>query len=89
MDIQNLKQTYPIETVADLLKLQLHTNDEGQMKGNCPVCKSENGELEIFPKNGGFMCRKTIGGNGGDQIALVAHIKEISMKDAHQWLQEV
>jgi DNA primase len=79
-----LKQRYTIEQVAQLLDLSLKRSGE-TFRGPCPACGS-GGEraIVITPSKGLFFC--WAGHEGGDLIALAAHIRKTDAKGAAEWL---
>ena len=84
LDFVALKEQLPIDRAIDLLGLELKQRN-GQWRGPCPACQS-GGEraLVITPAKNAFYC---FGGRiGGDVIALAAHIRVCSMKDAAAFL---
>ena len=86
IDFQHLKQTIKIDSVFALLGLQLKQSGE-QWRGACPACKSGGDRtLVVTPSKAAFYCFAAK--QGGDVIALVAHIKGISMKEAAAFLAE-
>lgn len=80
VDFAALKERVAIDDVLSDLGLQMK-HHAGQWRGPCPTCKTGgNRALVITPEKSAFYC---FGGrNGGDVIALVAHIRGLSMKDA-------
>jgi DNA primase len=84
IDFEKVKADNAIEDVADALKLVMKASNN-QFRGPCPACQAGGDRaLVITPAKGAFYCfgaRK-----GGDQIALVAHILNLPMKDAADWL---
>lgn len=80
LDFGEVKSRASIEDVATMLGLKLIKNGS-QLRGPCPACNA-GGEraLVITPEKGLHYCfaKKA----GGDQLALAAHIKNISVKDA-------
>jgi DNA primase len=84
IDFDAVKQQYTIDDTAAALKLVM-TPGTNQMRGPCPACKAGGDRaLVITPAKSVFYCfgaRK-----GGDQLALVAHIRDCSVKDAAEWL---
>lgn len=80
VDFAALKERVAIDDVLSDLGLQMK-HHAGQWRGPCPACKSGgNRALVITPGKSAFYC---FGGRtGGDVIALVAHIRDLSMKDA-------
>ena len=80
VDFSELKTRISIESVAQMLGLNLRQTGS-QLRGPCPVCKTGGDRaLVITPSRGLFYCFAAK--SGGDQIALAAHIKNISAKDA-------
>jgi DNA primase len=58
-----------------------------QLRGTCPCGQSEDPRaLALTPSKGLWFCH---GGQvGGDVIGLVAHVLELSQKDAAEWLAD-
>ena len=86
VDFAVLKDEMPIEKAIDRLGLTMKQRN-GQWRGPCPACKA-GGEraLVVTPSKRAFYC---FGGRvGGDVIALAAHIRDCSMKDAALFLVE-
>jgi DNA primase len=84
VDFAELKTRVSIEQAMQMLglKLVLHSN---QYRGVCPACKTGGDRaLIVTPAKGLFYCfaKKT----GGDVIALTAHIRGSSVKDAAEEL---
>ena len=80
IDFAELKKSATMERTLEFLRLQ--TKQEGsQLRAPCPAC-AHGGDraIVITPSKQMFYCfaKKT----GGDAIALVAHIRGISVKDA-------
>lgn len=84
VDFAELKTRVSIEDAVNLLGLALKPHGL-QKRGGCPTCKA-GGEraLVVTPSKGLFYCfaQKT----GGDQIALVAHIKACTLSEAASFL---
>jgi DNA primase len=86
VDFSELKQRASIEDVASMLRLNLKPGNN-QLRGPCPHCNSGGDRaLVITPAKGAFYC--FAGHKGGDAIALVAHIRNVSVKDAAQEIAE-
>ncbi len=86
IDFQHLKQTIKIDSVFALLGLSLKQSGE-QWRGACPACKSGGDRtLVVTPNKAAYYCFAAK--QGGDVIALVAHIKTIGMKEAAAFLAE-
>lgn len=83
VDFQKVKDANPFETVIEKLGLDLKQQKNGY-RGRCPTCDGGLRALAVTP-NKGFYCFDA--GLGGDQIALVAHIRGCSVKDGATWLQ--
>ena len=84
VDFQVLKQNVKIEDAVALLALKANQYGD-QMRGACPACKSGGDRaLVITASKSVFYCFAA--GEGGDVIALTAHIKGISMKEAAEFL---
>jgi len=84
IDFQELKKSVAIEDAVSVLGLTLKQS-AGQLRGACPVCKTgSDRSLVITPAKQAFYCFGS--GQGGDVIALVAHVKACSMKEAAQFL---
>lgn len=86
VDFLHLKQAVKIDSVFALLGLPLKQAAE-QWRGACPACKSGGDRtLVVTPNKAAFYCFAAK--QGGDVIALVAHIKAIGMKEAAAFLAE-
>lgn len=76
-------------TILDaLIMLDLYPKAEnGQLRCACPACDSgDDRAIVVTPEKGVFYCHETK--QGGDCIALVAHVKGVGMKDAALMLDE-
>lgn len=84
IDFAVLKERLTIEQVVSMLDLKLKSSNK-QLRGACPSCKS-GGEraLVVTPERQAYYCFADQ--KGGDLIQLAAHIKDISVKDAAQFL---
>jgi CHC2 zinc finger len=86
IDFQTLKQEIRIEEAMPLLGLT-PSQFSDQMRSPCPACKSGGDRaLVITASKSVFYCFAS--GQGGDVIALTAHIKGIGMKEAAAFLAE-
>jgi len=84
IDFAALKQQYPIDQVSCLVGLSLKPSGE-QLRGKCPACDSDNERtLVVTPSNNIFYCHDAK--EGGDQIALVSHIRGVGMKQAAEFI---
>jgi DNA primase len=86
IDFATLKQRVAIETMLPPLQLEMREAN-GQFRGPCPVCQSGGKRaLVVTPAKSAFYC---FGGHiGGDVIALVAHVRDCSMKQAAEFLAD-
>src|ERR1700712_478258 len=84
VDFQEIKQRVSIEDAVKMLGLQMKPGNN-QLRGPCPACK-EGGDraLVITPSKSAFYCFADK--KGGDQIALVAHIQGMAVRDAALFL---
>jgi DNA primase len=78
LDFQAIKDAVTLEAVINLLQLPVKKSN-GQYRCECPVHEGNSRGLAITPGKG-FFCFSTK--NGGDQIALYAHVKGCSNYDA-------
>lgn len=84
IDFAAVKEAVSIEEAVRKLGLQT-VKSANQLRGVCPTCKSGDPRaLAITPNKGLYFCFSAQ--TGGDQIALAAHIKGISNKEAAEWL---
>lgn len=77
VDFEQIKQRVTMEEAAALLGLQL-IGGSAQKKAECPKCESKS--LAINTDRRIFFCHSAK--VGGDVISLVAHCKDLSVKDA-------
>lgn len=84
VDFAEVKASHPIETVIERLGLKMIKRGE-QLRGPCPACnKGGDRALVVTPSKGAFYCFADQ--TGGDVIALVAHIRGQTMKQAASWI---
>lgn len=87
INFEQVKSRVSIEDSARLLGLELKYVSDTQYRGPCPRCKAGGDRaLVITHTRGLFYC--FAGRLGGDQIALAAHVKNISVKDAAEFLNQ-
>lgn len=80
VDFAELKEKVPIQDVLPILGIA-GAGNSAQWRGPCPACESGGDRaLVVTPAKKAYYCFATR--KGGDVIALVAHVKGISMKDA-------
>ena len=86
IDFADLKTRISIESVIPILDLSLK-QQSNQYRGPCPACDSESDRtLVITPSKEAFYCFSAK--DGGDVIALVAHILGKSMKEAAAYISD-
>jgi len=84
VDFGALKERVTIEQAVGILGLSLKNNGH-QLRGPCPAClQGGDRALVVTPAKGLFYCFSKRA--GGDQIALAAHIRGITVKDAAAFL---
>lgn len=83
IDFQALKQAVSFADAVDKLGLELKPSGN-QMRGVCPACKAGGDRALVVTEGKGFFCFAAQ--KGGDVIALAAHILDVSVKDAAQFL---
>jgi DNA primase len=79
IDFAELKERVSIEDVFPMLDLEMQQKGD-QWRGPCPACDSRDRTLVVTSSKQSFYCfaaRK-----GGDLIALVAHVRDLGMRDA-------
>ena len=79
IDFAEVKAGCSIEQAAKLLDLKA-TEERSQLRASCPVCSGGPRAIVITPAKNLFHCFLSTA--GGDQIALVSHVKSVSQKDA-------
>lgn len=84
IDFEALKASTTIEQTAKLLGLELKQAGQS-LRGKCPACNTDDPRsLVITPAKGAFYCFAEK--KGGDLIALAAHIRGESVKEAASFL---
>jgi DNA primase len=85
IDFAALKEKVSIGQCVQMLDLRMKGND--QLRSGCPACRSGGDRaLAVNVSKGSFYCFAD--GKGGDQIALVAHIRGVSQREAAQEIAE-
>jgi hypothetical protein len=80
VDFADVKARCSIEQAATFLGLQC-TEERAQLRASCPACGNGGPRaIVITPAKNLFHCFPSKA--GGDQIALVSHVKGVSQKDA-------
>lgn len=79
VDFQELKQRISISQVVQMLGLKMK-GAGAQLRGPCPACNNGGDRALAVNTGGKYYCFADK--KGGDQIALVAHIRGLSNKDA-------
>jgi hypothetical protein len=83
LDFDAIKQRVSLEDAMKMLGLVMKPSNN-QFRGPCPTCKDGGPRTLVITPGKGFYCFTAKA--GGDQIALVAHIKGVSAKEAAQFL---
>lgn len=83
VDFAELKARMSIEEAVQLLNIDMHRRGD-QLRSSCPHCGGGDRTLVVTPSKGVYFCFKD--GKGGDLIALAAHVREESVKDAAMFL---
>lgn len=85
IDFAALKEAFDFDDAIEFLRLDL--SPEGNaLRGKCPACNKGGARTLIVTPGRGFFCHAAK--KGGDQIALIAHVKGIGMRDAGELVQE-
>jgi DNA primase len=80
IDFADVKARCSIELAAKFLGLQT-TEERSQLRAPCPACGNGGPRASVItPAKNLFHCFPSKA--GGDQIALVSHVKGVSQKDA-------
>jgi DNA primase len=86
LDFAKLKEHVRIESVVGLLALDM-TQKGAQWRGECPTCKSGGPRaLAVNTDKQSYYCFAE--GKGGDIIALTAHIRGLSQRDAAELIEK-
>lgn len=84
MDFQLIKSRVAIEDAIPFLGLNLKRTTNGQLRGKCPACDSDNDRaLVVTPSRGAYCFNEK---RGGDVLWLVSHVKGIGVRQAAQEL---
>ncbi len=78
-DFAAIKAAYSFANIIDKLGLELKQSGN-QWRGECPACKTGGDRALVITEGKGYYCHSAK--QGGDQLALYAHIRDISIKDA-------
>ena len=84
LDFDALKKAVTFEQAIGLLALQVKRHSGTQWRGACPSCKTGGDRALVITEGKGFFCFAERA--GGDVIALVAHVRDCSAKDAAAFL---
>lgn len=83
LDFNEVKSRVSLADTLNMLGLELTKRGDGY-RGTCPACEgSSDRALVVTPSKGWYCFHAKV---GGDQIALVSHIKGIPAKEAAQFL---
>ena len=84
LDFEEIKRRVSLTQAAQLLALQLTKSGPNQMRGACPACKGGGPRALVITEQKGWYCFSAQ--TGGDVIALAAHIRGCSVKEAAKLL---
>jgi DNA primase len=79
IDFAELKEQVGIEDVFPMLELDMKQKGD-QWRGTCPACDSSDRTLVVTTSKQSFYCFSAK--KGGDLISLVAHVRDVGMRDA-------
>jgi DNA primase len=79
VDFDELKAKTSFEKIVGLLGLALKRSGN-QWRGSCPRCNSGGDRALVVTEGKGYFCFSEK--QGGDQLALVAHIRDCSVMEA-------
>lgn len=86
MDFAAIKARIAIEDAIPFLGLTLKRTTNGQLRGKCPACDSDNDRaLVVTPGKGAYCFNEK---RGGDVLWLVSHVKGIGVRQAAQELAD-
>lgn len=85
VDFAELKARTSFGKTLEVLGLSLKQQGN-QWRGPCPTCNKGGDRALVVTEGKGYFCFADA--KGGDQIALVAHILELSVKDAASHLAQ-
>jgi hypothetical protein len=85
IDFAEVKLAVSIEQAAERLGLKL-TRSGNQLRGSCPVHGGSDRALVLTPAKNLFCCFAAGNPQGGDQLALVAHVRNCAVQEAAAWL---
>lgn len=83
-DFDAVKREVSIEQAAQKLGLELKKSGMAQFRCACPACPNAGPRALVITPAKGFYCWGAK--KGGDQIALVVHVMNLSVKDAAAFL---
>jgi DNA primase len=86
IDFAELKERVSIENVLTMLGVELAKRPNGQLRGVCPIHGGSDRGFVVTPSKGLWHCFSGCG--GGDAIALVAKVRDLSVKDAAAEIQQ-
>jgi hypothetical protein len=85
VDFAKLKENISIVQCLAMLDVTVPQGSRAQLKLDCPRCASKNSLAVNTERNIAF-CHTAKA--GGSVIDITAHIKEMSVKDAAEWLEK-
>lgn len=82
-DFRAIKERFTLIQVAKSIGLKL-TPENGQYRCPCPRCGGDDRAIVITPSKNLFFCFQSK--KGGDLISLVAHVHDLSFRQAAQFI---
>lgn len=83
VSFNDVKEKVSFPDAITLLSLTL-TERDGIYRGKCPACNAGSDRALVITPGKGFYCFQAK--QGGDVIALAAHIRGVSVKEAAEFL---
>jgi DNA primase len=88
IDFAALKERVTMEQVISLLNVKVTKIEGAQWRAQCPACRSGGDRvLSMNVREKVYRCFAD-GGKGGDVIALVAHVRGTSQREAAEFLND-
>src|SRR4051794_13968460 len=83
---EKVKRERTIAEIVEMLQLKMKRDGEG-LRSHCPRCKGKDPRaLVVTPSEEVFYCQSSK--QGGDLIALVAHVSGVRQRDAANMILE-
>ncbi len=86
LDFKGMRTAVRFDDVLDVLQVKYRRRGNGQLIARCPICMSDGEAFVATPKLGLWHCFKH--GKGGDAIALVAEVRQLTTTQAAQLIAD-